>query len=76
MNWFIPAINDESTLKEEINILLARDLCHYVPELKWIKDLIAKHTEHEFSNFTSQRSDVVSYHLLDGYSVITLYAAI
>ena len=28
------------------------------------------------SDFTSQRSDVVSYHLLDGYSVINLYAAI
>ena len=63
MNWFIPA-------------LLARDLCHYVPKLKWMKDLLAKHIEHEFSDFTSQRSNVVSYHLLDGYSVIILYAAI
>ena len=72
MNWFIPAIHDESTMKEEIKILLARDLCHYVPKLKWMKDLLAKHIEHEFSDFTSQRSNVVSYHLLDGYSVIIL----
>ena len=76
MNWFIPAIHDESTMKEEIKILLARDLCHYVPKLKWMKDLLAKHIEHEFSDFTSQRSNVVSYHLLDGYSVIILYVAI
>ena len=64
MNWFIPTIHDQSTLKEEIKILLARDLCHYVPELKWMKDLVVKHIEHEFSDLTSQRSDVVSCHLL------------
>ena len=34
MNWFIPTIHDESTLKEEIKILLAQDLCHYVLQLK------------------------------------------
>ena len=64
MNWVIPTMHDESTLKEEIKILLARDLCHYVPELKWMKDLLVKHIEHEFSDLTTQRSDVVSYHLL------------
>ena len=55
MNWFIPTIHDESTLKEEIKILLVRDLCHYVPELKWMKDLLVKHIEHEFSDLTSQK---------------------
>ena len=64
MNWLIPTIHDESTLKEEIKILLERDLCHYVPELKWMKDLVVKHIEHEFSDLSSQRSDVVSCHLL------------
>ena len=64
MNWFIPTIHDESTLKGEIKILLARDLCHYVPELKWMKDILVKHIEHEFSDLTSQRSDVVNCHLL------------
>ena len=64
MNWFIPTGHDNSTLKEEIKILLARDLWHYVPELEWIKDFLVKHIEHELSHLTSQRSDVLSYHLL------------
>ena len=46
MNWFIPTVHDDSTVKEKIKILLARDLWHYVPELKWMKDVLVKHIEH------------------------------
>ena len=46
MNWFIPTVHDNSTVKEKIKILLARDLWHYVPELKWMKDVLVKHIEH------------------------------
>ena len=56
----LPNKVDEAHLKEEITILVARDLVRYVEDLVWMKKYVNYHIKHEYSDKTSQISDIVS----------------
>ena len=61
IQWFVPTESDEAFLKNEIKVLVARDLYKYIKELKWIKPFLINHITHEYSHLTSQKSDVVRF---------------
>lgn len=57
---FIPRGQDEAKLREVTEILLLRDLSKLIDELKWTEKYTIKHTEHEYNELTSQKSEIVS----------------
>lgn len=56
---YYPNKTDESCLLEELRYLFAKNLLNYTPELNWAKPFV-KRIEHEYTEFTSRKSEVVS----------------
>jgi len=56
---FLPNSLDEECIQKEIKYLMAKDLCRYCPELKWMDSLLEKHIPHPYDQITSQKSNVV-----------------
>ena len=58
---FLPSEMDEFSLREQVKILVSRELIiKYFEELAWMKKFVISHIPHEYKNETKKKSEVVS----------------
>ena len=57
---FLPSKMDAISLREEVKILVWRELIKYFEELIWMKKFVISHIPHEYKNETKKKSEVVS----------------
>ena len=58
---FLPSIEDDRLLREEIGILTGRVIAEHFPHLAFIKQHIPEHIPHEYSVQARKKSEVVSW---------------
>ena len=58
---YVPNKMDEQSLKEELKIMIARDLAEYIDELKWMKDFTPEVITHKYMNETKTVSETVRF---------------
>ena len=51
---------DEFALREEVKILVSRELVKYFKELAWMKTFVISHISHEYISETKKKSEVIS----------------
>ena len=59
-NNFSPSEMDEFALREEVKILVSRELVKYFKELAWMKTFVISHISHEYISETKKKSEVIS----------------
>ena len=59
-NNFLPSEMDEFALREEVKILVSRELVKYFKQLAWMKTFVISHISHEYISETKKKSEVVS----------------
>ena len=59
-NNFSPSEMDEFALREEVKILVSRELVKYFKQLAWMKTFVISHISHEYISETKKKSEVVS----------------
>ena len=59
-NNFPPSEMDEFALREEVKILVSRELVKYFKELAWMKTFVISHISHEYISETKKKSEVIS----------------
>ena len=59
-NNFLPSEMDEFALREEVKILVSRELVKYFKELAWMKTFVISHISHEYISETKKKSEVIS----------------
>ena len=57
---FLPSEMDEFSLREQVKILVSRELIKYFEELAWMKNFVISHFPHEYKNETKKKSEVVT----------------
>ena len=59
---FLPSVDDDAALRDNISVLIARILIKHMPFMKMsFGDVTAMHIQHPFSKEMSKRSEVVSF---------------
>lgn len=64
MTHFLPTTDDEASFREEVKVLVSRELIKYFPELSWMKKFVINHIFHEHSKEAKEKSEVVCICLL------------
>jgi len=65
ITYFLPTAQEETTLKEEMKILLLREIVKYFDELSFMKKYVNNHIKHQYSELTTKISEVIPIGILD-----------
>ena len=57
---FLPSVDDWEEVKARMAVLVERQLVLYVPELQILENDVCWHIEHEFSDESQKKSNIVS----------------
>lgn len=64
ISQFLPSVDDLELVRERMEILVSRVVCHHIPHFKLhYSDVVTRHIPHQYSHEMSKKSKIVSFNV-------------